>query len=191
MRRSQQSGLQIHPNDDVNMGQSSNDVIPTAIHVSSAVSVVYELLPALKHLSQVIEQKSKQVGHVVKTGRTHLMDAMPVTFAQTLGGWQHQIDSAYQGILASIERVYEVAQGGTAVGTGLNTINGFERTINARKLRKIKGQTMPINSGMEKGVPLVMESDLSSDGNNESSDENIESADENIESLDENIREGI
>ena len=125
----QQSGIQIHPNDDVNMGQSSNDVIPTAIHVSSAVAVVYELLPALKHLSQVIEQKSKQVGHVVKTGRTHLMDAMPVTFAQTLGGWQHQIDCAYQGILSSVERVYELAQGGTAVGTGVNADAQFAKVF--------------------------------------------------------------
>ncbi|MBQ4879175.1 class II fumarate hydratase [Pseudoalteromonas luteoviolacea] len=127
---SQQSGLNIHPNDDVNMGQSSNDVIPTAIHVSSATSAVYELLPALKHLSQTIERKSKEVGHHVKTGRTHLMDAMPVTFAQTLSSWQQQIDSAYEGILSSLEKVYQLGQGGTAVGTGVNADKQFAASFN-------------------------------------------------------------
>jgi len=127
---SQQSGLSIHPNDDVNMGQSSNDVIPTAIHVSSATSAVYELLPALKHLSQTIEKKSKEVGHHVKTGRTHLMDAMPVTFSQTLSSWQQQVDSAYEGILASLDKVYQLGQGGTAVGTGVNADKQFAATFN-------------------------------------------------------------
>ncbi|KAF7767470.1 fumarate hydratase, class II [Pseudoalteromonas citrea] len=127
---SAQSGLQVHPNDHVNMGQSSNDVIPTAIHVSSAIAVIYDLLPALKHLSHTIEQKSASVGHHVKTGRTHLMDAMPVTFAQSLSGWQHQIDSAYQGILHSVEKVFELAQGGTAVGTGVNADPKFANLFN-------------------------------------------------------------
>ncbi|MBQ4847873.1 class II fumarate hydratase [Pseudoalteromonas sp. MMG005] len=127
---SQQSGLDVHPNDHVNMGQSSNDVIPTAIHVSSAIAVIYDLLPALKHLSQSIEQKSASIGHHVKTGRTHLMDAMPVTFAQSLSGWQHQIDNAYQGILTSVEKVFELAQGGTAVGTGVNADAKFSNLFN-------------------------------------------------------------
>ena len=127
---STQSGLQVHPNDHVNMGQSSNDVIPTAIHVSSAIAVIYDLLPTLKHLSQTIEQKSASVGHHVKTGRTHLMDAMPVTFAQSLSGWQHQIDSAYQSILHSVEKVFELAQGGTAVGTGVNADPKFANLFN-------------------------------------------------------------
>lgn len=126
----QQSGLTVHPNDHVNMGQSSNDVIPTAIHVSSAIAVIYDLLPALKHLSQCIEHKGTNVGHHVKTGRTHLMDAMPVTFAQSLSGWQHQIDSAYQGILTSVEKVFELAQGGTAVGTGVNADPKFAALFN-------------------------------------------------------------
>ncbi|MBE0366705.1 class II fumarate hydratase [Pseudoalteromonas aurantia] len=127
---SQQSGLDVHPNDHVNMGQSSNDVIPTAIHVSSAIAVIYDLLPALKHLSQSIEQKSASIGHHVKTGRTHLMDAMPITFAQSLSGWQHQIDNAYQGILTSVEKVFELAQGGTAVGTGVNADAKFSNLFN-------------------------------------------------------------
>ncbi|QTL36537.1 class II fumarate hydratase [Pseudoalteromonas viridis] len=127
---SQHSGETIHPNDHVNMGQSSNDVIPTAIHVSSAILAVYELLPALKHLSQTIEHKSKEVGHLVKTGRTHLMDAMPVTFAQTLSGWQHQVDSACEGIVQALEKIYELGQGGTAVGTGVNADERFAVTFN-------------------------------------------------------------
>ncbi|MBH0091226.1 class II fumarate hydratase [Pseudoalteromonas arctica] len=110
----------IHPNDDVNMGQSSNDVVPTAIALSSAINVVYELLPSLENLSQSLEKKKAEVGHIVKTGRTHLMDAMPVTFDQTLSAWQSQVNHAAAGIRHSLERVCELAQGGTAVGTGIN-----------------------------------------------------------------------
>ena len=110
----------VHPNDDVNMGQSSNDVIPTAIAVSSVVNVVYELFPALAHLSQMLERKKTEVGDIVKTGRTHLMDAVPVTFSQTLAAWQYQIDTAMAAIRHSLEEVSALAQGGTAVGTGVN-----------------------------------------------------------------------
>lgn len=110
----------IHPNDDVNMGQSSNDVVPTAIALSSAINVVYELLPSLEKLSQSLEQKKLEVGAIVKTGRTHLMDAMPVTFEQTLSAWQSQVNHAASGIRHTLERVCELAQGGTAVGTGIN-----------------------------------------------------------------------
>ncbi|MGO2012753.1 MAG: class II fumarate hydratase [Pseudoalteromonas sp.] len=115
----------IHPNDDVNMGQSSNDVIPTTIAVSSAINLVYELFPALTHLSQTLETKKSEIGEVVKTGRTHLMDAMPVTFAQTLGAWQQQVDNAMTGIQHSLETVTMLAQGGTAVGTGINADPAF------------------------------------------------------------------
>lgn len=115
----------IHPNDDVNMGQSSNDVIPTTIAVSSAINLVYELFPALDHLSQALEAKKADIGEVVKTGRTHLMDAMPVTFAQTLGAWQQQVNSALAGIRHSLESVTLLAQGGTAVGTGINADPAF------------------------------------------------------------------
>lgn len=110
----------IHPNDDVNMGQSSNDVIPTAIAVSSVINVVYELFPALEQLSQTLERKKSEIGEIVKTGRTHLMDAMPVTFAQTLNTWQYQVDTAMASIRHSLEGVSALAQGGTAVGTGVN-----------------------------------------------------------------------
>jgi len=115
----------IHPNDDVNMGQSSNDVVPTAIALSSAINVVYELLPSLEKLSQSLEQKKAEVGAIVKTGRTHLMDAMPVTFEQTLSAWQSQVNNAASGIRHSLERVCELAQGGTAVGTGINADGEF------------------------------------------------------------------
>ena len=115
----------VHPNDDVNMGQSSNDVVPTAIALSSAINVVYELLPSLEKLSQSLEEKKADVGKIVKTGRTHLMDAMPVTFEQTLSAWQSQVNNAASGIRHSLERVCELAQGGTAVGTGINADGEF------------------------------------------------------------------
>ncbi|MDP2636684.1 MULTISPECIES: class II fumarate hydratase [unclassified Pseudoalteromonas] len=110
----------IHPNDDVNMGQSSNDVIPTTIAVSSVINVVYELFPALDQLSQILERKKSEVGDIVKTGRTHLMDAMPVTFSQSLNTWQYQVDTAMAAIRHSLDGVSALAQGGTAVGTGVN-----------------------------------------------------------------------
>ena len=110
----------IHPNDDVNMGQSSNDVIPTAIALSSAISVDKKLLPALANLADALEQKKADIGHIVKTGRTHLMDAMPITFEQTLSAWQSQVKHAASSIEHALIRVCELAQGGTAVGTGIN-----------------------------------------------------------------------
>ncbi len=117
---SQILGTQIHPNDHINMGQSSNDVVPTAIQISSALSIEQQLLPALNHLVETLNHKSTEIGHHVKTGRTHLMDAMPVTFAQELSGWAHQIQHAIQGIEHSLTSVKALAQGGTAVGTGIN-----------------------------------------------------------------------
>src|SRR5580765_876708 len=112
--------LKIHPNDDVNNGQSSNDVIPTAIHVSAALSVSENLLPALKHLRKTIDRRAKELNKVVKTGRTHLMDAMPVTFGQELSGWSAQIASNIARIDDALDRVRALPLGGTAVGTGVN-----------------------------------------------------------------------
>jgi fumarate hydratase class II len=112
--------LKIHPNDDVNMGQSSNDVIPTAIHLSAALSVSEKLVPALKHLRKTIDRRAKGLNKVVKTGRTHLMDAMPVTFGQELSGWSAQIASNIERIDDALKRVRALPQGGTAVGTGIN-----------------------------------------------------------------------
>ncbi|OLQ95589.1 aspartate ammonia-lyase [Vibrio ponticus] len=113
-------GAPVNPNDHVNMGQSSNDVIPTAIQVSSALTIENSLLPALEHLISSLKSKRKQIGQNVKTGRTHLMDAMPITFDQELGGWQYQIEHAKQAIEHQLTAVKALAQGGTAVGTGIN-----------------------------------------------------------------------
>jgi fumarate hydratase, class II len=113
-------GKPVHANDQVNMGQSSNDVIPTAIHVSAALMLNEALLPALRHLSAVLERRASDLEDVVKTGRTHLMDAMPVTLAQELGGWRAQIDKGCARLVSVMPRLLALAQGGTAVGTGIN-----------------------------------------------------------------------
>jgi len=113
-------GRAVHPNDHVNMGQSSNDVIPTAIHVGAALAVRFDLVPALEHLAATIGRKEVEAGAAVKTGRTHLMDAMPVTFAQELSGWRVQIENGRARILGGEPRLLALAQGGTAVGTGIN-----------------------------------------------------------------------
>jgi fumarate hydratase class II len=110
----------VHPNDHVNMGQSSNDVVPTAIHVAAALLLHAHLLPALERLRTVLGQRAAELAGVVKTGRTHLMDAMPVTMAQELSGWQAQIDSAVARLRSVTPRLHKLAQGGTAVGTGIN-----------------------------------------------------------------------
>ncbi len=120
-RLARQSGVEdIHPNDDVNMGQSSNDVIPTAIHVSAALDASEKLLPALEHLAEVLGDKAKENGDVVKTGRTHLMDAMPVTLGQELDAWKTQVEHGADRVRAVMPRLCALAQGGTAVGSGIN-----------------------------------------------------------------------
>ncbi len=113
-------GSKVHPNDDVNMGQSSNDVIPTALHVSVALTVHEVLLPGLQALLTVIDKKAAETAGNVKTGRTHLMDAMPVTLGQELGAWASQIGHGIDRINACLPRLQQLAQGGTAVGTGIN-----------------------------------------------------------------------
>ncbi|MCK4494334.1 MAG: class II fumarate hydratase [Methylococcales bacterium] len=114
------SGLSIDATDDVNKGQSSNDVIPTAIHVSASLECQRQLIPSLQHLITVIEAKSETLEGVTKTGRTHLMDAMPVRLSQELNGWALQIRKGIERIEATLLRLYQLAQGGTAVGTGVN-----------------------------------------------------------------------
>ncbi len=122
---SRRLGRTVHPNDHVNMGQSSNDVIPTAIHVSAALSVRRDLVPALEHLRDVLRMKEREVGSIVKTGRTHLMDAMPVTLGQELSGWRTQIENGIERVRAVEPRLLALAQGGTAVGTGINAHPDF------------------------------------------------------------------
>ncbi|MCE0492426.1 class II fumarate hydratase [Vibrio salinus] len=110
----------VSPNDHVNMGQSSNDVIPTAIQISAVITTETQLIPAMKHLTGSLIKKQRELEGIVKTGRTHLMDAMPVTFSQELSGWESQINHVKQSINTSLSSVRALAQGGTAVGTGIN-----------------------------------------------------------------------
>ena len=117
---SRKAGQTVHANDHVNMGQSSNDAIPSAIHVSAALGLTESLLPALKHLAGVIETRADELSGIVKTGRTHLMDAMPLRFDQELAGWAAQVNADYQRVAGVLSRLSGLAQGGTAVGTGIN-----------------------------------------------------------------------
>jgi len=119
------TGQAVHPNDHVNMSQSSNDVMPTAIHVSAALAVKDVLLPGLDALAGAIETRAAQSAAIVKTGRTHLMDAVPLTLAQELGGWAAQVRRGITRIEAVMPRLRGLAQGGTAVGTGLNAPADF------------------------------------------------------------------
>ena len=118
-------GSEVHPNDHVNMGQSSNDVIPTCIHISAAINIQNKLIPSINHLCDILNNRSKENEHLVKTGRTHLMDAMPITFKQELDGWHEQVINSSKRLEDSIKRLLMLAQGGTAVGTGVNAHKDF------------------------------------------------------------------
>jgi len=146
---SQRLGKTVHPNDHVNMGQSSNDVVPSAIHVSAALGLTEQLLPALNHLADVIEAKAKSLASVVKTGRTHLMDAMPVRFDQELGGWAAQIRNDYQRVAGVLTRLSALAQGGTAVGTGINAHPEFGVRVAAALAEKTGIAFRPADSYFE------------------------------------------
>ena len=113
-------GAEVHPNDHVNMSQSSNDVIPTCVHVAAALAINDKLLPALRHLSETLDAKAQETDSIVKTGRTHLMDAMPVTLGQEIRAWQFQVDQGAERLNDTMARLTALAQGGTAVGTGIN-----------------------------------------------------------------------
>ncbi|HNS02293.1 MAG TPA: class II fumarate hydratase [Anaerolineae bacterium] len=128
----------VHPNDHVNMGQSSNDVIPTAVHVAAYLEVAEALLPALHHLHEALAAKAVEFDDVLKTGRTHLMDAMPVRLGQEFGGYAAQIEASSQRVEASLRRLAELALGGTAVGTGINALPGFSDGV-AQSLRRLTG----------------------------------------------------
>jgi len=135
---SNDSGLVIGPNDHVNYGQSSNDVIPSAIHVSAAIELSAELLPALNHLALTTDIKADAIDHHVKTGRTHLMDAMPVRMSQSLASWSSQIKQNIANLQALQPVIQTLAQGGTAVGTGINAHPQFAALFN-QKLSEITG----------------------------------------------------
>ncbi len=145
------SGLKIHPIDDVNLGQSSNDVIPSAIRVSAVLSASEHLLPSLLHLAETIDIKSEELERVVKTGRTHLMDAMPLTVGQELSGWSMQIRQGIKRIRNSLKRVRQLPLGGTAIGTGINAHPEFgPRT--AAALRQLSGFKFKSASNYFEGI---------------------------------------
>ncbi|MEU4709996.1 class II fumarate hydratase [Nocardia salmonicida] len=129
------NGVTVHPNDDVNMSQSSNDTFPTATHLAATEAVITELVPALDHLRLALLDKSQQWRTVVKSGRTHLMDAVPVTLGQEFGGYTRQIAAGIERAMATLPRLGELPIGGTAVGTGLNAPTGFGTKVVAELVR--------------------------------------------------------
>jgi fumarate hydratase class II len=129
------AGAKVHPNNDVNRGQSSNDVIPSAIHVSAYLEVNDVLLPSLKHLHKTLKRRESAFHDIVKTGRTHLMDAMPIRLSQEISGWAYQVSQAIERIESCLPRLARLALGGTAVGTGINAPPGFGTRI-AEKISK-------------------------------------------------------
>jgi len=125
----------VHPNDHCNMGQSSNDTFPTAMHIAAAMTARDELLPALDGLRAALEAKTGEFGDVIKIGRTHTMDATPLTLAQEFSGYTHQVAMGMERVKAALPRIHELAQGGTAVGTGLNTTTGWDTKVAANMAR--------------------------------------------------------
>ncbi|OFS18006.1 class II fumarate hydratase, partial [Corynebacterium sp. HMSC27B11] len=133
-----QAGVEVHPNDDVNMGQSSNDTFPTATHVATTEAAVKDLIPALEKLEASLLNKAKEYKNVVKSGRTHLMDAVPVTLGQEFGGYARQIELGIERVEATLPRVGELPIGGTATGTGLNTPADFGAKV-TEELKNLTG----------------------------------------------------
>ncbi|MCK4713023.1 MAG: class II fumarate hydratase, partial [Marinosulfonomonas sp.] len=128
----------VHPNDDVNKSQSSNDTFPTAMHIAAATEITHKLLPAVEALASLLEKKSGEFADIVKIGRTHLMDAVPLTLGQEFSGYATQVRRGHQRIAQCLLRIYELALGGTAVGTGLNTHPEFAGSA-ARKIAELTG----------------------------------------------------
>ncbi|RDW14499.1 class II fumarate hydratase [Paracoccus thiocyanatus] len=128
----------VHPNDHVNMGQSSNDTFPTAMHVAIAMQARDVLLPGLEKLHKALVAKSEEFKDIIKIGRTHTQDATPLTLGQEFGGYAHQVQKGIERVKLTLGDIYELAQGGTAVGTGLNTKKGWDRAI-AAEIAKITG----------------------------------------------------
>jgi fumarate hydratase class II len=122
----------VHPNDHVNMSQSSNDTFPTAMHIACAEQVAHDLIPALEHLHAALKEKSKAWAKIIKIGRTHTQDATPLTLGQEFGGYAKQIENGITRIKQTLPALMELAQGGTAVGTGLNSPRGFDKLVAAK-----------------------------------------------------------
>jgi len=142
----------VHPNDHVNMSQSSNDTYPTAMHVACAEEVQHRLLPALRHLHAALNTKAKAWSHIIKIGRTHTQDATPLTLAQEFSGYTHQITKGIRRIESTLPDLMELAQGGTAVGTGLNAPEGFAEKV-AGRIATITG--MPFTTAPNKFEALA------------------------------------
>ena len=138
---SAEKNLKVHPNDHVNCGQSSNDTFPTAIRIAAVMETQADLIPALKELIKAFQDKGSEYAHVVKTGRTHLMDAMPVTLEQEFGGYARQLELGIERLQSSLERMRELPMGGTAVGTGINTPPEFPPAF-AEEVSKLSGESM-------------------------------------------------
>jgi len=142
----------VHPNDHVNQGQSSNDSFPTAMHVAAVEEIHHRLLPALHHLHAALARKANQFAAIIKTGRTHLQDATPVTLGQEFGAYARQIELGIERVVACLPRLYPLAQGGTAVGTGLNARIGFAERF-AAAIAEITG--LPFVSAADKFEALA------------------------------------
>src|SRR5437764_6176058 len=126
------AGEDVHANDDVNLGQSSNDVFPSAVHLAALGEITNDLLPALQRLAESLQAKSAEFDDVVKSGRTHLMDAVPVTLGQEVGGYAAQARQGFDRVTAVLGRLGQIPLGGTAVGTGLNTHPEFAERVRGR-----------------------------------------------------------
>jgi fumarate hydratase class II len=142
----------VHPNDDVNLGQSSNDVFPTAMHIAAARAVEHDLLPKLERLESTLAAKAEAFAEIVKIGRTHLQDAVPLTLGQEFGGYVAQLDADIERIHLVLPGLYELAIGGTAVGTGLNAPPGFGEAV-AERLAELSG--LPFVSAPDKFAALA------------------------------------
>ncbi|KXB98701.1 MAG: class II fumarate hydratase [Chlorobi bacterium NICIL-2] len=142
----------IHPNDDVNKSQSSNDTFPTAMHIAAADRIVGHLLPAVRQLHATLAEKSRAFADIIKIGRTHLMDAVPLTLGQEFSGYVQQLEYGIERIEAATERIYDLAIGGTAVGTGLNTHPEFAERV-AAKIAELTG--LPFRSAPNKFEALA------------------------------------
>ena len=144
--------IPVHPNDHVNKSQSTNDVFPTAMHVAIAIKTREKLLPSLKLLSKELTKKTRQFKNIVKIGRTHLQDATPITLGQEFSGYQSQLNKCIERIEYALKEIYFLAQGGTAVGTGLNTRKGFDKKI-VKEISKIT--KIPFKSTKNKFAALA------------------------------------
>ena len=147
----------IHPNDDVNMSQSTNDTFPTAMHIAAATEMNKSLLPALKKMHAALIVKTEEFADIIKIGRTHLQDAVPLTLGQEFSGYAAQLEHAIQGIEATFPHLYRLAIGGTAVGTGLNTHPDYAKTV-CEDIAKLSG--LPFHSAENKFAALAAHDEL-------------------------------